>query len=191
MAETVATWVADYGMDGVDLDIEEGAGESWGAGENLVHFVRRLKQLQPELIVGQPTYGFPQIQAEIDVINDSWNANASANGLASSVGIMVYEGAQSLSYVDNYAAATEQWEGFPIRVNVPEQDILVGCRGTASPIDIMAMTFAAVEDDLRGIMVWYGSVRGGFQYEASWDASEDAKAQETFVDAMNLMRSLE
>ena len=155
MAETVATWVSEYGMDGVDLDIEEGAGESWEAGQNMLYFLRRLKELQPELIVGQPTYGYPQIQAEIDVINHSWNVDSSSNDLASSIGIMVYDGAQSLNYVANYAAATDQWEGFPVRINVPEEAILVGCRGTASPIDIMQLTAASIEDGLLGIMVWF------------------------------------
>ena len=155
MAGTVASWVSEYGMDGVDLDIEEGAGESWEAGQNMLHFLRRLKQLQPELIVGQPTYGFPQIQAEIDVINHSWNVDSTSNGLASSIGIMVYDGAQSLNYVANYAAATNQWEGFPVSVNVPEDSILVGCRGTASPSDIMQLTAASIDDDLLGIMVWF------------------------------------
>ncbi len=62
MAEKVATWVDTYGIDGIDLDIEEGAGDTVQAGTNMVHFVRRLKQLQPNMLVGQPTYGYPQIQ---------------------------------------------------------------------------------------------------------------------------------
>ena len=41
-------------------DIEEGAGDADNAGVNLVHFVNKLRTLQPEIIIGQPTYGYPQ-----------------------------------------------------------------------------------------------------------------------------------
>ena len=35
-------------------------------------------------------------------------------------------GTQALDYVKNYAEATSQWEGFPIQVDVPRSDILLG-----------------------------------------------------------------
>ena len=35
-----------------------------------------------------------KVQAEIDVINESWNVGGTSNGLADSVGLMVYEGTQ-------------------------------------------------------------------------------------------------
>ena len=54
--------------------------------------------------------------AEIDVINESWNADSSSNNVADSVGLMVYEGTQALQYVKNYAHGADQWEGFPIKV---------------------------------------------------------------------------
>ncbi len=59
MAEEVAGWIPRYGIDGVDLDIEEGAGERPEAADNMQHFVRRLRELQPDIIIGQPTYGNP------------------------------------------------------------------------------------------------------------------------------------
>ena len=62
MAETVSHWQDDYGCDGIDLDIEEGAGAAHGAGENLIHFIRRLRQLKPDFIISQPTYGYPQVK---------------------------------------------------------------------------------------------------------------------------------
>ena len=34
------------------------------------------------------------MQAEIDVINESWNVGGTSNDLADSVGLMVYEGTQ-------------------------------------------------------------------------------------------------
>ena len=72
MAEKVARWPEQYGCDGIDLDLEEGAGGKAAAGPNMVHFVRKLKELNPSMIVSQPTYGWPQVKAEIDVINASW-----------------------------------------------------------------------------------------------------------------------
>merc|ERR1719361_1561003 len=47
MAEKVAKWPEQYGCDGIDLDIEEGAGSKKAAGPNMIHFVRKLKELNP------------------------------------------------------------------------------------------------------------------------------------------------
>ena len=92
-------------------------------------------------------YHYSQVQAEIDVINASWNVGGTSNGLADSVGIMVYEGTQALQYVpieidgrpdtlylmcgryvDNFAHGSSQWEGFPITVDVASEAILLGCK---------------------------------------------------------------
>ena len=74
-------------------------GSQWEAGPNLGHFIKRLREIHPDIIISVPTYGFPQIQAEIDVINMSWNAGASSNNYADSIGIMVYSGQASLQWV--------------------------------------------------------------------------------------------
>ena len=86
MAAKVATWPAEYGCDGVDLDLEEGAGSTAESGVNMVHFIKKLRELNKEIIITQPTYGFPQIQAEIDVINASWQKDGTSNNLAAGVG---------------------------------------------------------------------------------------------------------
>ena len=39
-----------------------------------------------------------QIQAEIDVINASWDVGGASNGLADSIGLMVYEGTQVILF---------------------------------------------------------------------------------------------
>ena len=102
------------------------------AGPNMVHFVRKIKSIHPDLIVSQPTYGYPQVrrstgkyltvilqvQAEIDVINASWNPGGSSNGLADTIGLMVYEGAQALIYLKNYMGGSSMWQGFPIKVRI-------------------------------------------------------------------------
>ena len=62
MAGEVATWPEKYGCDGIDMDIEDGAGNAKGAGENMVHFVRKLRELSPRIIVSQPTYGYPSVR---------------------------------------------------------------------------------------------------------------------------------
>ena len=47
-------------------------------------------------LVHSANYRYSQVQAEIDVINASWNVGGTSNGLADSVGIMVYEGTEAL-----------------------------------------------------------------------------------------------
>ena len=51
-----------------------------------------------------------QVQAEIDVINASWDSDGSSSNLADSLGLMVYEGTQALNYVKNYANGSGQWQ---------------------------------------------------------------------------------
>jgi len=172
MAEKVSEWKSQYGIDGIDLDLEEGAGSNAIAGPNMVHFIRHLRSLQPDFLITQPTYGFPQIQAEIDVINASWNPGASSNNLADTVGLMVYEGTQALQYVKNYAEGSSQWEGFPIEVDVPRSRILAGCKGSSSSGTIKTLAQEAVKRDLLGIMVWFCSVQNGLVYGNGWDCSD-------------------
>merc|ERR1719348_998865 len=171
MAEKVATWPELYGCDGIDLDLEEGAGARKEAGPNMVHFIRRLRQLQPNIIISQPTYGYPQVAAEIDVINASWDEEGEYKKLADSIGLMVYEGTNSLNYIKNYADGTNRWQGFPIKVNAPKNVILLGAKGQASSSDIAKLAEESVSQDLLGIMVWYASVKNGFDYSPVWDAS--------------------
>lgn len=170
----------------------------------MLHFIRKLKSLVPDMIVSQPTYGYPQVnnghpthkflkmmssqvQAEIDVVNGGWTVNGENRGLLESVGLMVYEGTQSLNYVDNYAHGTSQWEGFPITVDVTISDIMLGCKGSASSGDIMTLAGEAIAQDLRGVMVWYCSVVGGLKYEESWDCSGSQESMDAYIQAMKLL----
>ena len=187
MAEVVASWKDLYNCDGIDLDIEEGAGNQEEAGRNMVHFIRKLRELQPNIIIGQPTYGYPQIPAEVEVINESYNIDRSSNNLADSVGIMAYEGTESLLYVRNFAEASSQGQGFPITCNTPYNVMLVGCKGTNSISDIETLANESLNQDLLGIMVWYASVIDGFQYAKDWDASFDEDSKSGFVSAMEIL----
>jgi hypothetical protein len=61
MAAQVAQWPSLYKCDGIDLDIEEGAGDSSNSGINMVYFIKKLRQLVPNIYIGQPTYGDPSV----------------------------------------------------------------------------------------------------------------------------------
>lgn len=189
MAVEVATWPEKYGCDGIDLDIEEGAGEAANAGANMVHFVNKLRTLKPDIIIGQPTYGYPAIDAANEIINHSWDTNGNHLNVGDSVGIMVYEGTQSLQYVKNFIHGTEQWEGFPIKVDVNPKAVMLGCKGSSGSKVIMELAQEAVKQDLLGMMVWYASVINGFQYAGSWDASTDENSQNGYIEALKYFNS--
>ena len=155
----------------------------------MVHFVRKLKELNPSMIVSQPTYGWPQVKAEIDVINASWDSDGHKLGVADSIGLMVYEGTSSLNYVKNYDSS-KRWQGHPISAAVPNNAILLGAKGVTSSSAIQQLAARAVAEDLLGIMVWYASVDGGFQYKHSeqWDATTSQDAVAGYKAAMALFR---
>lgn len=115
-----------------------------------------------------------QVQAEIDVINAGWDKDGKSTNLIDTVGLMVYEGDQALNYVKNYANGAGQWEGFPIKVNVPTDAILLGAKGSIRPDVAIRMAKEAVSQNLRGIMVWYTSVENGFKYSPVWDWTDDS-----------------
>ena len=176
-----------YHCDGIDLDIEEGAGNQAEAGPNLVHFVRKLRSIKPDIIIGQPTYGYPQVEAANDVINESWDTNGNLLNVVDSIGIMVYEGTQSLMYVKNFVHGTEQWEGFPIKVDVNAKAVMLGCKGSSDSKTIVELAEEAVKQDLLGIMVWYASVPNGLKYAVSWDASLVEDSQNGYVEALEYL----
>ena len=186
MAEKVAKWPEQYGIDGIDLDLEEGAGAHQKAGVNMVHFIKKLRTLVPKLIISQPVYGYPQVEAESYVVNESWDTDGNYKGVADSIGLMVYEGTQALNYVKNYNRGGDQWEGFPIKINAPSSTILLGAKGASTYSTIEKLALAAVEKDLLGIMVWYSSVKNGFQYAVSWDAHLSESSQKGYNRAMEI-----
>ena len=61
MAVQVAKWPSLYKIYGIDLDIETGAGDKPNAGVNMVYFIKKLRQLVPNIYIGQPTFGYPQV----------------------------------------------------------------------------------------------------------------------------------
>ena len=189
MAVKVAEWPEKYGCDGIDLDLEEGAGAKKEAGPNMIHFIRKLKELNPDIIISQPVYGFPQVQAETDVINASWDSKGTSANLADSIGLMVYVGTQALSYVDNYANGGGKWKGFPITASAPKNVILLGAMGQSSSSDIKTLAEESVKQDLLGIMVWYASVKNGFDYAVNWDASTNDDSIKGYKEAMQILKA--
>ena len=67
---------------------------------------------------------------------------------------------------------------------MPSDSVLLGARGSSSPAIFEALANATISKNYRGIMVWYASVKNGLQYAPSWDASENKKAQEVFINVM-------
>jgi len=198
MAVEVAAWPEKYGCDGIDLDLEEGAGAKAEAGPNMIHFIKKIREIRaaaglPRMVISQPCYGYPQVQAESDVINAGWNKQGEDQGLIDSIGLMVYNGADSLNYVVKYndGPGLGEWGSwFPIKAKVPKKAILLGAQGNTGAGAISKMASAAVAEDMLGIMVWYSSVKNGFQYKPSgpWDASDSQEAIGAYKAAAELFK---
>jgi len=158
MAKQVAQWPSQYGCDGIDIDIETGAGDAANVGPNLETFVQALKQANPNMIVTQPVFGYPQVAAENYIVNHSWDTNGKKLGLTDALGIMVYQGTESLQYVKNYADGSHQWQGFPITVDVAPGGIMCGIQGSTSGGDLNNLASSIRSQNLGGIIVWFASV---------------------------------
>jgi hypothetical protein len=177
MAAEVAKWPALHGCDGIDFDLETGAGDAAGAGENAVIFFTELRRLNPSVVITQPVFGYPQVGEENYVVNHGWTKSGTWLGGPNKIGIMVYSGTNSLQWVKNYANATSQWQGFPIQVNVPSHSILVGIGGDGTTEDVLALAQATLSENLGGIMVWFASAlnnatgKPAIQYGTYGDAS--------------------
>merc|ERR1712129_525091 len=94
-----------------------------------------------------------------EMVNQGFTAQGTSNDLIDSVGLMVYSGLTSLQYVKDYGNGTSQWQGFPITVNVPYNQILPGIEGSASGSVIQQMATDVKSQGLGGFMVWFASVK--------------------------------
>ncbi len=187
MAVEVAKWPALYGCDGIDLDIETGAGAAPGAGEAMVAFVAKLKQVAPTMIVTQPVFGSPSsVPAANRMLEASYNQTlgSPALGTIAKVGIMIYSGTGAENYLDNYengcaAAHCSQWY-CPLAACVPARDMVLGAGGSATAATISTLASDVNAKGLGGIMVWYASLidvatgTAALQYGNDGDASKDA-----------------
>jgi len=147
--------------------------------------------------VTQPVFGSPQVKEENYMVNQCYAKGATS--AVDKIGIMVYQGTGSLQYVDNYVHGSSQWEGFPIKVDVPSQSVMLGAGGQASAGTIETLAKAAHDQNLGGIMVWYASVidsatgKVGNQYSGgSMDASiQSATTKATWKKALAIMQGTE
>lgn len=188
MAAQVVQWKKQYGIDGIDLDIEGNQ-----PGPTALTFAKKCKELDPDFIVTQPVFGSPQVKEENYVVNQCFAKGAKS--AVDKIGIMVYEGTGSLQYVSNYVNGSSKWQGFPVHVDVPSQKVMLGAGGQASVGTITTLAKAAHAQDLGGIMVWYASVldtatgKVGNQYSGgAMDASiQSAETKAAWKQALDIM----
>ncbi len=160
MAAQVAQWPQQYGCDGIDIDLETGAGAAWATGVVLAAFVAKIKTLNPQMIVTLPVFGSPSsVLAANAMLTAAYNASTPGNppgalGSLSAVGIMVYEGTDAVQYVPNYVDGCSRCSQYycPLPACVPPADILLGVGGGEAATDILALADAAVAQSLGGIM---------------------------------------
>jgi len=163
MAAEVAKWPAKYGCDGIDLDIETGAGNVQGAGENLISFVAKLKELAPKMIVTQPVFGSPSsVPAANRMIEASYNKTLQkpAYGSLSKVGIMIYSGTGSEEWTKYYTDGCSQYctkWSCTLAACVPKADMVLGIDGSAAAGSITTIASDVMSNGLGGVMVWEAS----------------------------------
>ena len=137
-------------------------------------------------------YGFPQDDAENEIVNNGWTIDRKSTGLVNSIGIMDYQAENSLSYISYYANATSKNGDYPIKVNVATEQIIVGIAGSAPSGTITGMANSVVSPkyDAGGMMVWYASVfdktrnKPAFAY-GHGDASTDKSS--AWLQALNIL----
>merc|ERR1712048_1544306 len=96
---------------------------------------------------------------------------------------------------DNYVHGSTKWEGFPIKVDVPSQYVMLGAGGQSAAGTIETLAKAARDQDLGGIMVWYASFidsatgKPGNQYSGgAMDASiQSAATKAEWKKALDIM----
>ena len=177
-AKQMASQVAKWEVDGIDLDIEDPAGNDSDLANNIVIFSQELKRLRPDFIITQPVFGYPQIYSESLIAVRSWDNNGVSQNAADAIGIMVYTGSQSLQYVKNYTGegCTQWWCALCAAAKVslpcgkvPISSILAGIGGDASQADVNEVCKSR---GIGGYMIWYASADNGFQYAGG---SNDAR----------------
>ena len=72
----------------------------------------------------------------------------------------------------------------PITSRVPTNAVVVGANGISSWPVLQQLVNGCKTRNLRGIMVWYGSVKNGFAYGPNEDTSKDGASQSAFRQAL-------
>jgi len=164
MAAEVAQWPEKYGCDGIDLDIETGAGSSDEAGVHLAEFVAKVKELTPSMVITQPVFGSPsQVKAANRMLEAAYNStyNKTALGSISKVGIMVYSDSGSEEwtkyYTEGCSAYCSKYQ-CSVAACVPVGDMVLGINGDAAAASITSIGNDVKSEGLGGVMVWYASL---------------------------------
>jgi len=125
------------------------------------------------------------------MVNMCWADGATS--VVDAIGIMVYQGTESLKYVDNYVHGSSHEQGFPIHVDVPSKQVMLGAGGQSGAGTITALAKAAKDQDLSGIMVWYSSVidsatgKAGNQYGDGDSSTQSAETKAAWEQACEIM----
>ena len=184
MAEHVAKWPSKHGCDGIDIDIEVPAGRHEETGEMLVHFVAKLKSLNPDILITQPVFGTADTVRSVDrLLEVAFNPDAEqefdydsthTEGSVSAVGIMRYAGTNAETYLSVYTqgclpsrCSTRPHGYCPVNACVPRANMLVGLEGNAGDGSIFKVQRDVVQGGLGGMMVWEASVRDAASGQAA------------------------
>lgn len=187
MGARVAKWEKEYNCDGIDLDIEAGAGDHPAAGENLLHFTRAVRaNTSPSFIIIVPVFGWPQVTGVNQLVSTAYGDGNQLEQL-DGVGIMVYQGAESLNWVYQYTEATSRGNG-AITSNVPANAVILGVSGKAPASIVNQLVDAVIKEEYLGIMVWLASVHPQLAYGD--DATSSKVTQDAFISAMNRFQSV-
>jgi chitinase len=193
MGKKIAEW-KKYGIDGIDLDIEQGIGDV-DVGANIVEMIKGIKGKEPTFIITNPKDGYPSCKATNYLVNHAWDAQSKPLGILDRVSVMYYTCEESLNYVKNYASDPKPYQGFPITVPVPTNNIIVGIGGADNADCITGLAVEIKSRDLGGMMVWFSSVidaatnATAITYTNQYDSAV-AKAS-TWADALKILQSTE
>lgn len=121
------------------------------------------------------------------MINAGFDENGKNYHIIDAIGLMVYEGTQALNYVKNYVNGAGQWQGFPMKCRAPSNTILLGAKGSTTSTDLVKLATESVKNDYLGIMVWYASIKNGFDYAPNWDASTRADSISGYQKAFAIL----
>lgn len=127
------------------------------------------------------------------VFRNHSSTNVTAAPIVDAVGIMVYTGINSLTYLKNYVNGSSQWEGFPIHVNVPSTSVVCGMSGGASEHTLNQFVVQANKQNIKGVMVWYASVldestnNTAIQYAGGAPDSSNKKTTSMWAKALSAL----
>lgn len=155
-AQTVGSWVAQYGIDGVDIDYE--ADGNPYSPDNMVVFMEQLRKIDSNMIITLDVYGAPEGRDFHNyLINNHLNGSPR---LINWIHIMAYASYDlSVQYIENYTKAPRSKYDHPIDAAVDPQNVMIGLMGTGGypgcdPSDYTQMAAYINQNNLLGAAIW-------------------------------------